>query len=68
MSFINWVKCKLGFHDFYVVRNLSEVAQKIACRRCHRMWGLNHKIRAIIPWDREIESFYEERAERTRDL
>lgn len=61
MKLLNWIKCKLWFHDYFFIKNLSADAQKIGCRRCGRTFGINYSVRCVLPWDDELESFYDER-------
>lgn len=32
--------------------------ERIGCLKCHRQWAMNHSIRAILEWDRELEDMY----------
>jgi len=61
MRLINWFKCKLWLHDYYHIKRLSEVSQKVGCKNCGRCFAVNHSLRAVIPWDLEIESLYANR-------
>jgi hypothetical protein len=58
MKILDWIKCKLGYHDYLVVKNLSIRCQKISCSRCKKLWAVNHEMRAILPWDYELECLY----------
>ena len=56
MKIINKIKCKIFFHDLVVVNTYSMgTCQKVKCKRCGKYFGMNHDIRAFIPWDSELE-------------
>ena len=52
-----WICWVLG-HRFYRVKELTSWSRKIGCRRCGRCFGMNDDVRAIIPWDDELEAMY----------
>lgn len=52
------MKCELGLHKLWVVRELSEDTQLIGCRICNRFWGMNHRVRAFLPFDEEMYQMY----------
>lgn len=60
MKLIRWLKCLFFYHDFYVIAQVSESSQHIACSQCKRQWGINHDVRAILPWA-TVAGFYAER-------
>jgi len=47
--------CWVFFHDLVVVKNYGYASQKLKCNRCKRYYGINHSVRAFIPWDYEME-------------
>ena len=56
---VGFIKCRLGYHDFTVVRQLSKQASKLVCGRCNKKWAMNYDMRIMIPWDSEVEQFYD---------
>lgn len=52
--------CFIGRHDLFVINRLSTQSDKLECSRCQKQYAINWNIRALLPWDREIEKFYEE--------
>ena len=54
-----WILCSLlERHDFVHMAALSDSSQKLGCKRCKKMFAINHSVRAILPWDYELEMFY----------
>ena len=52
---IGWLKCLRGYHDFHILIYFDDNVQKIICERCGKMFGINHSVKAILPWDAELE-------------
>lgn len=49
--------CKLFFHDLVVVKTSDGGnVQKVLCKRCDRYFGMNHSVKAFLPWDSELEN------------
>jgi hypothetical protein len=58
--FVIWLKCRLFGHKYYLIKPLSSQTDLVGCERCKKKFGMNHSIRVLLPWDRELEKFYEE--------
>lgn len=56
---IQRMKCLLRYHNYFVMINITADTKKVGCRKCNKMWVMNDRIKAIIPWDKDIEEFYE---------
>ncbi len=52
------LKCKLGFHMLWKVKKLSSDSDLIGCSFCNRFWGMNHSVKAVIPFDKELCDMY----------
>lgn len=49
--------CWIFFHKLKVIKtSQSGTCQKLYCSRCKRYFGINHDVRAFIPWDSELEA------------
>lgn len=57
---MRWL-CWLFHHDYYVLKRYSVTTRKLGCRRCGRHFGMNDRVRAVIPWDSELEELHEGR-------
>jgi hypothetical protein len=55
-KYLNKLKCKLFGHKYEPEIWFDYNVQKIRCRRCHKKFGINHDVQAIIPWDTELEN------------
>jgi len=58
--FVIWLKCRFFGHKYYLIKPLSSQTDLVGCERCKKKFGMNHSIRVLLPWDRELEKFYEE--------
>lgn len=58
MKLARKILCVFGFHRFKHVTRLSAHSDMIACFDCRRRFAMNHSVRCILPWDRELENFY----------
>jgi hypothetical protein len=56
--YIQLVKCLFGYHDFYVVRSLSDQADQLGCRSCPKLFAANWNIRTLCPWGPDFDKFY----------
>lgn len=53
--------CWLGKHKrLGVLTSLSSNSDLIMCPDCKRRYAINYDVRVVLPWDRELEKFYEE--------
>lgn len=55
---IKKIKCKFGFHKYYVIKELASWSRKIGCKSCDKCFGMNDNVRVVIPWDRALEELY----------
>jgi hypothetical protein len=52
--------CYLGQHKRYgVLCSLSDQADLIMCPDCKKRFAINYSVRVVLPWDGELEKFYE---------
>jgi hypothetical protein len=49
------IKCSILGHQYMIVKRYSKNVQKIACKRCHKVFGINHDVRAVLEWDDELD-------------
>ena len=49
-----WLLCLLLGHKYRVWRSYSSEVRRVWCPRCKRHWGMNDRVRTIIPWDNEL--------------
>ena len=53
---MKWILCKLFFHRLKVIETYCNgTCQKLVCERCGRYFGINHSVKAFLPWDSELE-------------
>ena len=52
------IMCAVFGHKYVVQLVFSETSRKIGCTRCSKEWGMNDDVRAIIPWDKDLENLY----------
>ncbi len=52
--------CAVLGHRYVVQRVFSPNSRKIGCTRCDKEWGMYDSIRAIVPWDSELEQLYKD--------
>jgi len=54
---LHW-KCRwLPWHKLRVEMVIDKDNRKLRCS-CGRAYGMNDRVQAIIPWDRELEGVY----------
>lgn len=46
-----WLGCLVLGHQLYVIKRLSDGSRKIGCNRCEKMWAMNDRCQAFLPWD-----------------
>ena len=51
--------CWLLGHEYVVLRRMNPGARKVGCERCGGQWGMHDETRAFIPWNSELEAFYD---------
>jgi hypothetical protein len=44
------VCCRLGRHRLFKIARCGCVTDHVGCRDCAKQWGMNHDVRAILPW------------------
>jgi hypothetical protein len=42
-------------HKLVVEKEYGFSSQKVRCIRCGKFFGINHSVRAFVPWDKELE-------------
>lgn len=50
--------CLIFGHKYKLVKNLSYNCQKIKCKRCDKMFSINHNMKTILDWDYELEQLH----------
>ncbi len=55
---IKRIKCFLGYHKYYVAKELTIYSRKIGCKNCGKFFGMNDDSRIVIPWDKDLEELY----------
>lgn len=55
------IACLLFGHKYFVIKEYSKTTRKVGCRRCKKLWGMNDRVKAFIPWDSELEELHEEK-------
>lgn len=59
MKIIQRIKCYFGFHkELYIVRHLVGKSDLIGCKDCKRYYGMNHDVRAILPFTIDLCAHY----------
>ncbi len=56
--FLRRILCTIGYHRYIVAQELTNRSRRIACPYCHKSWGMNDDVRAVIPWDYELADLY----------
>ncbi len=51
------IKCWLGNHKLIRLRRIG-YSMIIHCTNCNGTWGMNHSVRAVLPFDDEMYSMY----------
>ena len=49
------IKCWVFGHQYRLEKKYSNNVQKLNCKRCGEKFGINHDVRAVLPWDQELE-------------
>lgn len=52
------IHCAMFGHAYHVHQRFSSHARRVICLRCGGDWGMNDQVRALIPWDSELEALY----------
>lgn len=50
--------CLILGHKYYRVRKLAYMSELVGCNRCGKFYGMNHDVRAILPFDQEMCDMY----------
>lgn len=58
ISLLRRLWCWIVGHQFYVLQEFGPTSRRICCDHCGGDWGMNDAVRAIIPWDSELERMY----------
>lgn len=54
-QFLIDLRCWFLGHDYKVLKEYSPAVRKVGCSRCERVWGMNDRVKAFVPWDGELE-------------
>jgi hypothetical protein len=49
--------CAFGYHRFFAIGRCGIASEHVGCRDCYRQWGMNHDVRAFLPWS-EVAGFH----------
>jgi hypothetical protein len=60
MKLLRRILCAIGRHRYVLVSPLSGQSDLIACYDCKKRFAINYSVRCVLPFDREMEKFYEE--------
>jgi hypothetical protein len=52
------IKCKLGYHNYYLDKELTSWSRKIGCKNCRVFFGMNDDIQSVITWYSYLEEMY----------
>ena len=50
--------CLLLHHKYYAIKAIACKSMLVGCRRCGKFYGINHDVRAILPFDKEMYQMY----------
>jgi hypothetical protein len=50
--------CAVFGHRLEVAQHFSRYSRRVICRDCRGDWGMNDDVRAILPWDKDMEEMY----------
>ena len=54
--FLYIVSCRLfGKHNYRLVKKYDNNVQKLKCTKCNKYFGINHNVKAVLPWDNELQ-------------
>jgi hypothetical protein len=52
------IKCRLGYHKYFLVKELTPWSRKIGCKHCGTFFGMNDDAKVVLPWDSDLEQMY----------
>jgi hypothetical protein len=52
------ILCRLFGHKYLVLKRFDAETRKVGCERCHRVWGMNDRVKAFVEWDDELEALH----------
>jgi hypothetical protein len=58
IAILNRIKCRLGYHKYYVMKELNPWSRKLGCKNCNCCFGMNDDSKTVIAWDYELEQLY----------
>jgi hypothetical protein len=56
--------CRIGKHDLFLVRKISNQAGQVECNTCHKQWSMKFEgdnQGAMIPWETASKFYTEKR-------
>lgn len=60
MKLKNRVFCFFFGHRYRIVQKFGGTERRIKCRRCGGDWAMSDRVKAILPWDGELEQLYKD--------
>ena len=54
--FLYIVSCRFfSKHDYRLVKKYDNNVQKLQCTKCNKYFGINHDVKAVLPWDNDLQ-------------
>ena len=50
--------CLFLGHKYFRIRKLAYMSELVGCSRCGKFYGMNHDVRAILPFDKDLYKLY----------
>lgn len=58
MNFIERLLCALLGHKYVMIRRFTSYSRQIGCTRCNRVWGMDDRVKCVVPWDKDLEDLH----------
>jgi len=52
------IKCWFGYHQYFVLRPLSEWSDLLACEKCKKLFCYNKSEKILLSYNSDFEKFY----------
>lgn len=52
--------CAIFGHQYASIREFGYGQRMVGCVRCKSRWGMHDGVRALVPWDGELEQMYKD--------
>lgn len=59
MKIIKYLLCRLFGHRYKILRKISTSITEVECTRCEKQFGMNHKLKVLLPLDDELRRAHE---------